>query len=991
MAGSTDKQKSFFSDDTSFNLLMQKRIRKVLVICSQYDFYMLEEDGRIDEHIFNEYVSLNLRYPPVFIHADSAKKAMQLLSANEVDLVVEMLSIGDVDAFQLAVQLKSLYPSIPIVVLTHFSREVSLRLEKEDLSAVDYVFSWLGNSDIFLAIIKLIEDSMNAENDILRVGVQSILLVEDSVRYISYYLPLLYRIILEQSKEFVKEALNEHQQMLRRRGRPKILLAKNYQEAMHAYEKYKGNILGVISDVSYKASPDRRDTTTRAGIKFCRIVKKAQPNMPFLLQSSDPGNEKLARENDTGFLNKYSKNLSNELRDYMLNNFGFGEFIFRDPKTGAECFSALDLKSLQDLILSVPDNILDYHARREDFSKWLNARALFPIARKFRETRYDEFRTPDEVREFIYNTISSFRVSKARGIIAEFDRSRFDDYLFFSRIGEGSLGGKARGLAFMSSVLNNENFADKYPGIHISVPPTVVLSTDIFETFMQRNDLYSRALALDSDEEILSIFIHSSFPDSLRDDLYHIASIARRPIAVRSSSKLEDSLFQPFAGVYNTYMIPPHSDPFTAVTKLEQAIKAVYASVFFQSGKSYITATSNLIDEEKMGIVLQSVCGNFYGNKFYPTLSGVARSLNYYPVGKETTEDGIVNLAFGLGKQIAEGGTSLRFSPKYPKNIIQLSSPVQTLKDTQKYFYALDLIPENFRPSVDDTVNLLRLPIKEAENEGSFHYAASTFDLNNHVIRDGLMYEGKRIITFSSILNHNTFPLPEIVRDLLEVSSNALNQPVEIEFAANLDVPEGEPKVFSYLQVRPIVSYDKSTHINMDNIPDEHIIVSSDKALGNGRIEGVKDLILVKLGEYNPAHNKQVAMEIQEYNERLRKENRSYVLIGPGRWGSSDPWLGIPVQWQQISFARLIVELGLENFKVEASQGTHFFHNLTSFGVGYFTITPHLNDGILNRQMIEAMEEKSEGRYVKHLHFNKPLFIEIDGRRTRGVICRPVP
>ncbi len=966
---------------------MQKRIRKVLVICSQYDFYMLEEDGRIDEHIFIEYVSLNLRYPPVFIHASSARKAFRILEEEDIDLVIEMLSTGDTDAFHLAKQLKQLNPEIPVVVLTHFSREVSLQLEKEDLSAVDYVFCWLGNPDIFLAIIKLIEDSMNAENDILTIGVQSILLVEDSVRYISSYLPLLYRIILEQSKEFVKEALNEHQQMLRRRGRPKILLAKNYQEAVASFKKYRGHILGIISDVSYKISPDQRDTKEKAGLRFGKMVKKEDPNIPFLLQSSDPLNKALADQLNSGFLNKYSKNLLNELKEYIFKNFGFGEFVFLDPKTMKVAFVARDLKSLQELILSVPDDILEYHTRKDDFSKWLNARALFPIAKRFKEARYDDFSNPDDVRNYIYNSIADFRVSKARGVIAEFNRSKFDDYLLFSRIGQGSMGGKARGLAFMSSVLKKENLINKYPGIIISVPPTVVLNTDVFDEFMLRNNLYPKALSTSNDEEILNQFLKADFPQKLKDDLYIIATIAQNPIAVRSSSKLEDSLLQPFAGIYNTYMVPPISDPAIAVMKLEQAIKSVYASVFFQESKSYLLATSNLIDEEKMAIIIQSVCGNTYNGRFYPTLSGVARSLNYYPVGKEKAEEGIVNLAYGLGKQIVEGGVALRFSPKYPRNILQLSSPNQALKDTQKYFYAIDMDLENFKPSVDDRINLLHIPVKEAEPDNSFRYAASTYDLNNQVIRDGLLYEGKRIITFSNVLNHDAFPLADIITDLLTTSSDALNHPVEIEFAANLDTPEGEPKIFNYLQVRPIVTYYGRFDIDLSEIPKDRLILSSEKAMGNGSIEGIRDIVYIKTANFNPSQNKNIAREIESLNRKLAQEKKYYVLIGPGRWGSADPWLGIPVKWSQISNIRLLIELGIEDYKVDPSQGTHFFHNLTSFGVGYFALAPHINDGFINLDYLNSLDACYESDNLRHVCFDSALTIRIDGRNTRGIIA----
>ena len=709
--------------------------------------------------------------------------------------------------------------------------------------------------------------------------------------------------------------------------------------------------------------------------------------MPFLLQSSDSLNIELAQQLHTGFLNKYSKNLLNELKDYIFKNFGFGEFVFIDPVTGKEAFIAPDLKSLQELILSVPDNILEYHTRRDDFSKWLNARALFPIAKQFKERNYDEFPNPDEVRNFIYNSIADFRVSKARGVIAEFNRNKFDDYLLFSRIGQGSLGGKARGLAFMASVLKKQNLINKYPGVIIAVPPTVVLSTDIFDEFMSRNDLYAKALGTNDDQEILNYFLQAEFPQKVRDDLMSIASIAEKPIAIRSSSKLEDSLYQPFAGIYNTYMIPPVSDSLLALKMLEQAVKSVYASVFFRESKSYLTATLNLIDEEKMGIIIQSVCGNNYNGRFYPTLSGVARSLNYYPVGKEKTQEGIVNLAYGMGKQIVEGGISLRFSPKYPRNIIQLSSPLQALKDTQKHFYAVDMNPESFIPSVDDKINLLYLPVKEAEKDRSFVYAASTYDLNNQVIRDGLLYEGKRIITFSNVLNHETFPLAYIINELLTLSSDALNHPVEIEFAANLDTPEEEPKIFNYLQVRPIVSTFGYRDIDFSKIPADHLILTSEKAMGNGMIEGVRDFIYVKTGDFNPSHNKEIAHEIETLNRKMVDEKRYYVLLGPGRWGSADPWLGIPVKWSQISNIRLLIEMGIEDYKVDPSQGTHFFHNLTSFGVGYFTLSPHINDGFINLDFLNSLEACSESKNIRHVRFDKPLTIHIDGRNTKGIIA----
>jgi hypothetical protein len=967
---------------------MQKRIRKVLVLCSNYDFFTLEEDGRIDEQIFNEYVSLNLRYPPIFLHADNAKDALALLKNDEIDLIIPMLSIKDVDTFIFAKQLKEKYPEKPIVVLTHFSREVSLRLDRADLTGIDHVFCWLGNTDIFLAIIKLIEDNMNADNDILDIGVQAILLVEDSVRYISSYLPNLYRIILEQSKEFMREALNEHQQMLRRRGRPKILLSKSYDQALGLFEKYKGHILGVISDVSYKYKPDRRDTKTKAGLKFCKLVKGEDQNIPFLLQSSDSSNEKYAGGLGVGFLNKYSENLLYELKEYILANFGFGPLHFLEPGSNKSVYYAEDLKALQEIILSVPDHILKYHTQRDDFSKWLNARALFPIAKKFKEVSYDDFKSADAVRKYIYDAISSFRVSKARGIIAEFDKNRFDDYLFFSRIGNGNLGGKARGLAFMNSVIKKEKLFNKYPDIVVAIPSTVVLTTDIFEEFMDKNDLYKVALSHATDEEILQHFTQSELPSSTKEDLITIAGLAKSPIAVRSSSKLEDSFYQPFAGIYSTFMVPPGHSLQQSIYMLEMAIKSVYASVFYKSSKSYMSATLNLIDEEKMGIILQSVCGTQNGNLYFPTLSGVARSVNYYPIAPEKPEDGIVDMAYGLGKLIVDGSTSLRFSPKHPKRIIQLANPENALKNTQKYFYALDMHPEEFQPSTNDSYNLQKLRIKEAEKYPSFNLITSTYDYENNILRDGNFYEGKKIITFSSMLNHNNFPIAEILTDILQISKEAMNSDVEIEFAANLDTPKDEPKVLNYLQVRPIVPGDSQLIEINDCISESDALIYSQKAMGNGNIKHVKDIIYIKPDVFDPAHNQELVAELNVLNEKMLKEKKGYILIGPGRWGSSDPWLGIPVKWPNISASRLIIEAGLKNYRVDPSQGTHFFHNLTSFGVGYFTINPFLKDGFCDFVYFDSLKPEYNSERIRHIQLGKCLKIHIDGRTNRGAVFR---
>jgi len=984
--GILDLQKYDFTD-TSFDLLMQKRIHKVLVICSNYDNYMLEEDGRIDEQIFNEYASLNLRYPPTFVQTDNAEDAFKILEDGNIDLVISMLSLKGQDVFALAKRIKLKYDKIPIVVLTYFSREVSLRLEGEDLSAIDYVFCWLGDASLILAIIKLIEDKMNADYDIEKIGVQAIILVENSIRYISSYLPNIYRIILLQSLDFQREALNEHQRMLKMRGRPKILLANNFNDALELYKKYKYNVLGVISDISYK-----RDNISdeSAGIELCKVVMADDDKVPFLIQSSSSVHKRDAEELGAGFINKYSKSLSLELRNFIIQNLAFGPFVFRNPITLEPIAIATDLQSLQQKLLTIPDNTLEYHATRNHFSKWLNARALFPVAQMFKYIRKEDFETMDEMRRFLYVAISSFRLGKGRGVIAKFDKTSFDEYQTFSRIGEGSIGGKARGLAFINRIIKNNKLFNKFPDVLITIPRTVVLGTDIFDEFMDNNNLYSVALSDLSDDEILNRFINAELPGHVYQDFYAFLAVSRNyPIAVRSSSKLEDSNYQPFAGVYSTYMIPRLPDNKLMVKKLSDAIKEVYASVYYKASKAYMTATANMIDEEKMGIILQEVCGNRHGETFYPTLSGVARSINYYPIGSEKAEDGIVNIALGLGKLIVEGGLSLRFSPRYPKKILQLSSPDAAIRDTQKEFYALDLNINSFVPSTDDGVNILKININDMNNEAAMKFVASTYDRNNNVLRDGIIQQGKRVITFSNILQHKMFPLAEILTTLLEIGQREMNNPIEIEFAVNLETPAGSPKIFNFLQIRPIVHTEETYQINIGHFNAEDTIISSDSALGNGVFKGIHDMVYVKPDSFNSINNKKVAIEIEKINAGFVKNGQSYVLIGPGRWGSTDPWLGIPVKWTQISGARIIIESGLKNYRIDPSQGTHFFQNLTSFRVGYFTINPFLNEGFYDVDYLNNMNAVYEDNFIRQVRFDQPLEIMIDGRTHKGVILKP--
>lgn len=975
--------RKYVYSETPFNTLMKKRIYHVLLVASKYDAFILEDDGRIDEQIFNEYVSLNLRYPPQFIQANSDEETLELLETENIDLIIFMSSTFEENTIR---EVKKREPDIPIVLLTPFSREISLKLDDGKLKNVDHVFSWLGNADILLAIIKMIEDEMNVEHDVSLVGVQVIILVEDSVRFYSSYLPNIYKIIFKQSKSFMTEGLNEHQKMLRMRGRPKILMANTYEQAEELFHKYKNNLLGVITDMSYSKGGVH---DKEAGLHLCRMIKKQEKYMPVLLQSSDHGVKEIAKKLRVGYINKNSPTLSIQLREFISEFFAFGDFVFVNPENNQEVLRAKDLKSLQEVLFDVPDESFKYHVSRNHFSKWLRARALFPLADLFKQFQPEDFNNLDEIRRYLYDAIAKFRMYKGRGVIAEFHRDRFDEYQTFTRIGEGSIGGKARGLAFLDSLLKRNHLIDLYDNIIITIPRTVVLGTDVFDEFMEENRLYDVALSDKTDEQILDRFVNSRLPFRIHEDLYTFISITKNPIAIRSSSLLEDSHYQPFAGIYSTYMIPNIADDERLmIEKLSLAIKSVYASAFYKDSKAYMKATLNVIDEEKMGIVLQEVCGSKYGDRFYPTISGVARSVNFYPIEPEQPEDGIVNLAFGLGKYIVDGGNTLRFSPKYPKKILQLTNPQMALMDSQPVFYALDLNSESFQASTDDSVNLLRLKIKDAEKDNSLKWVASTYDFNNNVIRDGVNYTGKKLITFANILKNNVFPLVDILQKLLEVGSCEMNRGIEMEFAVDLNVPKDHPVIFYPLQIRPIVENKEVLKEDLEHIPTEETIIKTPNALGNGVIDHIRDFVFVKPESFDPAKTNDIATQIGDINDKFLDENKNYILVGPGRWGSTDPWLGIPVKWPQISAARLIVESGLKNYRIDPSQGTHFFQNLTSFRVGYFTINPFINDGHFDLDYLNQFDPFYENEFIKHIRFDKPLLVKIDGKKKIGVVMK---
>ena len=983
----TDLKQLYFKD-TSFANLMQKRIYNILLLASKYDAFALEEDGRIDEQIFNEYTSLNLRYPPRFTLVSSEDDAMEQLKERNFDLIISMPSGDSINPFEWAKIIKKRYSEIPIVVLTPFSREVSRRLSREDLSAIDYVFNWLGESNLLLAITKLLEDKMNVDEDVESVGVQVILFVEDSIRFYSSILPKLYRFVFKQSRSFMTEALNDHEQMLRMRGRPKILLARTYEEAVDLYQKYKNNMLGVITDISFKKNGKK---TPRVGFELCEMIRREKKDMPFIVESSEESNRKIAEQLNLYFINKNSKTMHRELRTAISDYFGFGDLVFSNPNTGEEECRVRNLKDLQDSIFKISDDLLYEQLSHNKISQWLYSRAMFPLAEFLRDISIGQNNAENiqRARQIIFGAIVAYRKTKNRGVVAIFQKDRFDQYSNFARIGNGSLGGKGRGLAFIDSMIKRNTQLDEFDGVQITVPKTLVLCTDVFLEFMESNQLYPIALSDASDEEILKEFLAARLPQSVREDLNAFLNVIKAPLAVRSSSLLEDSHYQPFAGIYSTYMVPYDENDFERMyPNVCQAVKAVYASVYYKASKAYMRATQNVIDEEKMAVVLQEICGQSYGSRYYPSFSGVVRSLNYYPIGEEKAEDGIANVAMGLGKYIVDGGMTLRFSPKHPHHVLQTSTLDFALRETQTYFYALDQSKKDFVPEVDDSFNLLKVSVRDAEQDGSLRLLASTYDVYDQVLYDGIYDGGRKVITFANILQHNAFPLAEILQEVLRISQMEMGRPVEIEFAVNLDYNQNT-SYFYLLQIRPIVDTKEVISEEVGTIPKENLVISSENALGHGIDNSVYDIIYVKPETFNPSYNQMIAYEVEKLNEKMQKENRHYVLVGPGRWGSNDTWLGIPVKWPHISNARVIVESGLSNYRIEPSQGTHFFQNLTSFGVSYLTINPYNNDGFYDLDYLNSLPVHEETTYLRHVRFKKPIVIKVDGRKSLGVILKP--
>lgn len=985
-----DALNQLYLKDTAFKNLMQCRIFNVLLIASPYDAFMMEEDGRVDEQLYFEYVSLNLSSPPRVTRVSGIGQALEILREKRFDLIIAMPGADISETFSGAKLIKAEFPEIPIVILTPFSREVSRRLAHEDMSNIDYVFSWLGNVDLLLAIIKLLEDKMNAERDINEIGVQMILLVEDSIRFYSSVLPHVYKFLLKQSMVFATEALNEHEQMLRMRGRPKVMLARDYEEAIRLYEKYGKNILGVISDVSFKREGQK---DRKAGLRLARYLREKDPYLPIIIESSEIENKDHVGDFGGIFIDKNSKKLPVDLGNAIMANFGFGDFIVKDPKTGQEIMRMSSLKDMQKHIFEVPAEALFFHASHNDISRWLYSRAMFAIADVVKMHRFNTLEEAPAVKQLFFDLIVKYRKMKNRGVVAVFKKDRFDHYSNFARIGQGSLGGKGRGLAFVDSIIKKNPVCDNFEGVTISIPRTVVLCTDIFDEFMAHNDLYSVALSDASDEVILHHFLEAQLPDKLIEDFYALFDVVDRPLAVRSSSLLEDSHYQPFAGIYSTYMIPQNADHDRMFRMLSDAIKGVYASVFYAESKAYMNATRNVIDQEKMAIIIQEVIGEQHGDIYFPSFAGVGRSLNYYPIGDEKAEDGVVQVAVGLGKYIVDGGMALRFSPKHPGKVLQTSTLDLALRDTQRKFNALGCTGSELDFSKNDGYNIVERNIQDFAGDPVLDFMVSTYNAANDMLVDSNRGLGRRVVTFTNVLRDNVYPLAPAVDFMLTQGQKAMERPIEIEFAGEINIGQGRKDAgkghIYWLQIRPIIDRKDMVENTLFEVPDSDLILRSNTALGHGTIDAIHSIVYVRPENFNSLNTPAIAGEIAGINRTFTEKDENYILIGPGRWGSSDSALGIPVRWPEIAQARLIVEASLGNYRIEPSQGTHFFQNLTSFGVGYFTINPFSDDGFYDTAFLDAQPAEYESEYVRVVRFTSPLRIGIDGRKNIGVVLKP--
>jgi len=969
-----------------FHDLMQYRVQDILLVSSLYDSFILAEDGQLNERILSESLELNLRHVPGITRVSTGEEALERARREpRFNLVITSLHVGDMDAPGLARRLKDAGVKAHVVLLAYDHRELGLFLERHDVSALDGIYLWRGDVRILLAIVKIIEDRMNLAHDTGVKGVQAIILVEDSVAFASSFLPVLYAEVMNHSHNLVPEGINLSHKLMRLKARPKILLCRTFEEAWELFETYRENILGIISDIEF---PLGGSLAPLAGVELARRVREEQPDIPFMLQSSRQENAALAKEVGATFHLKGSPVLLQQLRHFMIENFGFGDFLFRLPD-GTEVGRAHDLKALEEMLQTVPAACLAYHGERNHFSTWLKARTEFALAHSLRPRTVADFGGLENLRRQLIEAIQEYRAQRGRHIVADFDRVTFDGSAGFWRLGGGSLGGKARGLAFVNVLLDDNRVRGRFRNVNISVPSSVVLGADVFDRFLDENGLRDFAIETDDDDAIRRRFHAAAFPEETARDLDAFLGAAPYPLAVRSSSLLEDSQYQPFAGVYETYMLPNnHGSRAIRVSQLLAAVKRVYASTFSHRAKAYLDATPYRLEEEKMAVVLQRIVGTSHGDRFYPAISGVARSHNFYPSPPVRTEDGIAAVALGFGESVVDGEACVRFCPRHPRHLVQFSSVEDIRRNSQREFFALALHDPTLRPALHEFV-LERHGLEAAEADGTLAAVGSTYSQENEAVFDGISRAGVRLVTFAPILKHEMFPLAEILATLLRVATLGTGAPVEIEFAVDRLGPESAPKEFGFLQLRPLALSRELIELKIGDVDREDLVCQSTTVLGNGRIDDVRDLVVVDYDRFERARSHVAAEEVAAFNTQLSSRGTPYVLIGVGRWGSADPFLGIPVTWDQISGARVIVETGFKDFRVEPSQGTHFFQNLTANNIGYFTVNPELGDGFLDWDWLSAQPVASERSCVKHLSFEHAVVVKMNGRRNEGVILKP--
>ena len=966
-----------------FHELMAEKVTDILLVSSPYDAFIMEEEGRLAERIIHEYRGLNLSRPPMLTWASSAREALNVLEQKKFDLVITMPQVDETDAYELGRQIKTKFPDLPVFLMIQNTSRHLLEGKYTDRRAIDRIYVWSGNSDLLLALIKNLEDRLNVAYDTQRARVRVIIIVEDSPIYYSSLLPLLYKEIVSQTQAVMEESLNDEHRILRMRARPKILVAHTYEEAVELYQKYKPYLLSVFSDVRFPHSEQLDDT---AGFKLLSMIREDNPDLPLLNFSSEESNRGQAQNIPAVFLNKNSATLHSEIRSFFMQFLGFGEFIFRLPD-GKEIGKASNLREMEEILPTVPDESVFYHATRNHFSSWLMARSEIMLASKLKPVKISDFKSIKDAKKYLVTIIRDRRMGRQKGIITEFDSNRFDPDADFTKIGKGSLGGKARGLAFMYTRLKNSpEFQDKFKDVTITVPKTLVVSTEGFDAFVSDNNLGEVATGDYSDSEIIRLFTTARMPERLKRDFKQYLKHARYPLAVRSSSLLEDAQFQPFAGIYKTYMIPNnHPDLSERCKQLLLAIKLVFASTYCESARAYVKRTFHLTEDEKMGVVIQQLTGGVYGQYFYPAISGVAQSYNYYPISYMKPEDGLAHIALGLGKIVVEGGAAMRFSPKYPQFLPQFSTVDDILENAQRFFYALNLngFPDNL--PINEDATLEKLDIDAAMHDAPVRQLCSTYSDQDHRIRDGVQASGYPVCTFASILKYESLPLAEILTEILAMGRQGMGCPVEIEFAVNMPSDADQKPVFELLQIRPMAVNQSNLAVEISKDDISKAFCYSTMALGNGRFEEIQDIIFVNPDTFDAADTIKIATEIAQVNKKMTQRNRKYLLIGPGRWGSADRWLGIPVRWTDISGVGAIVETTIEGLKADPSQGSHFFHNITSLGISYLN-TSEGGEDFINWAYLKSLPAATETPHLKHVSVQKPLTIKIDGKESKAVI-----